>query len=248
MFSQLKALLQAGDTAGALSVVANLESNYNTLSLEVKNLETKVLDITQSREKYKNVSKTFKQKLGFDDTEELSEENINTKISSIKSSVKTEQSEIEKQLKTEISNLENQFSIVKTEYETKLTTAQKDALEKKLELELFKNTSGVKSVNAKAHSLIMQELKQSLTFDENGMLIYKNQDGSIDRKNGVAKTVKDKLDEIQSSEDFSFLFSKDVKSGSGFTNTKNKITGGATSTISNTLKQRALEKGIKFDF
>ena len=41
MFSQLKALLQAGDSAAALNVLANLETNYNKLSSEVEILEIK---------------------------------------------------------------------------------------------------------------------------------------------------------------------------------------------------------------
>jgi chromosome segregation ATPase len=240
VFANLKTLV--GDNKEALAEIGKIETNYNTLSQEVSTFEAKLNDIKQSRDKYKAKLAAFKKNLGFEEGEEISEEKISEKLGKVKGEVKQEASEVEKQLRAEIAQLEKTIEELKGTYETKIQEKDKTVLEKQIDLELYKTSSDLNTINKKAHEIVLKELKKGLSFEE-GKLVYKNEDGTTLRKNGVAMSLKEKLEEIKSSEDYSFLFKSEAQSGSGL-KTGNAATYRKTGSAGERLRQIAAKKGI----
>jgi len=236
-----KKLLEiVGDNAEAKAEISKLQANYTQLTNEVQGFESKINDLKQSRDKYKEKLALFKKSLKIEEGEELNEDTISKKLGNVKGEVKQEASEIEKALKAEIAELEKTIENLKNEYEEKIGETKKTLLDKEIDIQLFKNTAGINAVNAKAQNIIISELKKGLEFDENGNLVYKTKEGTTLRKDGVPMTLVQKLEEIKNSEDFSFLFKSEAQSGSGLKTGRNTGTGKTTSR----LRQRALERGI----
>ena len=221
MFEALQKLLV--ENPGALAELSKIKGNYDSLSTEVSTLEGKLSEAITKKDKYKNFTKSVKGKLGIEEGEELTEDTLNSKIEVLKESLGATSGEKEKVLKLELLKLEEAVKTAKLEAQDEVARVNGSVLESKLELELYKTTSGVSAVNERAHKMIIDELKAGAVFEE-GKIVFKGQDGTTVRQNGVAMTLNEKLEGIKSSEDMSFLFKSDAKSGSG-THTGDSGTG-----------------------
>lgn len=184
---------------------------YQKMEKEIQDVEKK-LTITENEKKQitsqiDNVKKLF----NVDDLEKLPEaiktQNTDTQSKELKS--------LEKLLQVKESELVKQ----KQEYESKI-------FDKDMDLELFKRSATLNTINDEANLIAISHLKKGASF-ENGVVVYKNDDGTLVRKNGLPLTIDDKIAELKSGS-LSFLFKNDSKNGSGI-----NITQGASNTSVN---------------
>lgn len=222
MFEALEQQLEGNEAA--LTELQKVKENYTNLSGEVGTLEAKLNDSISKRDKFKGFSQIVKSKLGFEEGEELSEDTITAKINSLLEGTKKEGDNKSNIYKAEIAKLEEELGRQKGSFEQEINVYKNDMLNTQIDLQLFKNSAQINAVNAKAHEMIMSELKKGVSF-EDGKLIFKNEDGTTARKNGVPLTLKDRIEDLRSNEDLAFLFKSDAKSGSG---TQTVSTSGAT--------------------
>jgi len=237
-------LKELSDNPTALAEAKKLQGNYNTLSSEVATLEGKLTEAITKRDKYKNFTKSVKGKLGFEEGEELSDEVLESKVSGLLTNAGQSATDKEKIAKLEIIKLEETINNLNNDLITAKNGNSKAVLDSKLELELYKTTQGVSAINPKANQMIIDELKSGATFEE-GKIVFKGKDGTTVRKDGVALSLSQKLEDIKASEDYSFLFKADVNSGSG-TQTGNTKGGNAgESDFAKQKRAQAAKLGIK---
>lgn len=241
MFKTLLELLK--DNQEALAEAKKIQSNYDTLSSEVATLEAKLNEAITKRDKYKRFTKSVKNKLNIEEGEELNDDTLNTKFNSILDSKEKDISEKEKIYKLEIEKLEKEIEKSKEEAQQEVVRVNKNVLDSKLELELYKTTTGINAVNKKASQIIIDELKNGATF-EDGKIVYKDKDGTTIRKNGVALTLSQKLEDIKSSEDYSFLFKSNASSGSGLNTGNNSNSNSNESEFTRRKREQAAKLGI----
>lgn len=235
MFENLIKLL--GDNSAAIAEVTKIQANYNSLSTEVETLESKLSDSIVKRDKYKTFVRSTKAKLGIAEGEDLNDETLTAKIANL-STV-----EVDEVSKLEVAKLEKSITDLTAGYEGKLKDASTNALNTQLEIELYKTTAGINSVNTTAQTMIINQLKEGATF-EDGKIVYKANDGTTVRKDGIALTLSSKLDSIKNSEETKFLFKSEAKSGSGM----GKSGSGESNSLSpfaKTQRERAIKVGIK---
>jgi len=244
MFEQLKQLL-AGSEAG-LAEVLKLESNYNTLSGEVSKLEAKLNDAVSKRDKYKGFTKAVKTKLGIDENEELTEETVNEKLNVILSKKDVDLTEKERVLKLEIQKMEEAVKNKDIELKTSISSVEKEIFETKLELELYKSATTISAVNDVAYKIIVDELKKGASIEE-GKILFKNEDGTTARINGVQMTLADKVNSIKADEKLGFLFKADIQSGSGVNTFKGSNKQNGISDFAQQKIEKAKQLGINLN-
>lgn len=233
MFENLITL--AGTNEALVTEINVIKTNYEKMSSEVSTQDQKLKEVISKRDQYKDIVKTTKSLLGFKEDEQITSDNIKSVFETFKSN------KDENALK-EIKNLEDAIKEKQSKYEQELSQYKNEVLNTKLELELHRTTAGINAVNAKAHEIIVAELKKGATF--NGETIsYLNEDGTIARQNGLPISLSQKLESIKASEDFGFLFKADNKSGSGMQTSNSQGTGNLSKAQQYFLNQ-AKQKGI----
>jgi hypothetical protein len=241
MFGTLRSLLVGNDAA--LAELGNVEAAYNKVAGEITVIEGKLTDAITKRDKYKGFAKSVKDQLGIEEGEELSSETLSSKISVLTSSKDATIQEKERLFKLEMTKLED---VIKQKDEAIVNVsndANTKALNTAIELELYKTTAGISAVNERAHAMIIQELKSGATI-EDGVIVFKNADGTTNRTNGIPTTLAGKLEAIKTSEDMSFLFKASVNSGSGTQTTSGKTTMPGVSDFASKKIAEAKLKGI----
>lgn len=241
MFKTLKSLLS--DNKEALAEIAKIENSVGSVAEEITILEGKLSEAISKRDKYKNFVKQVKDKFKIEEGKELNEDTLNSVLSNIDKSKNQKLSEVEEILKLDISKLEKEVEKKELEIESLKNQTQQTVLETKLDLELYKTTSGIEAVNKKANDIIIGELKNGATI-EDGKIVFKESDGTTLRKNGIPMSLSDKLEEIRSSEDYSFLFKSSVNSGSGYQSTNSINTNSNMSEFTRRKLEQARAEGL----
>jgi len=241
MWENLLKLLS--DNPTALAEAKKIQINFNSLSTEVSTLEGKLSEAISKRDKYKAFTKEVKGKLGIEEGEELNTATLDEKVTGLLANAGQSATDKEKIAKLEILKLEDTINSLNTDLTKAKAGNSQAVLDSKLELELYKTTSGVNAINPKAHSMIIDELKAGATFEE-GKIVFKGTDGTTVRNEGVALTLGSKLEQIKASEDYSFLFKANVNSGSG-THTGNEGGNNDVSEFTRKKLEQAAKLGIK---
>jgi len=111
-------------------------------------------------------------------------------------------------LKKENEELSQKYQYTKNQYKIEKSLAKIGALE---------DTKG-----SKAYDILLSEITNGATFDENGILIFKANDGTTVRNaDSSPVTLEQRYEALKNNEDLSFLFKeKRSKSGSGTSGTQ----------------------------
>lgn len=202
MFEQLKA--SVGDNAEALGFIKTLEDNSKSSVETINNLERKVTEVTQTRDKYKAGNSLVKSVLGLDT---VNEETIGEAIKALKGGKDDDKSKAEiDNLKTLLEKATNDNSNLTSDYEGRIQSmALKNSLR---DLGL-----GSLASSPQTEGDLLRHLESGAVF-ENDSIVYKNQDGTtVYGTNGKPLTPAEKLNSIKSDSAYAPYFKADVKRG-----------------------------------
>lgn len=167
-------------------------------------LEKEIANATSKRDSIRDLVKS---KLGLD---ELSEDALDKAISKFNSSGDdTKNNEINK-LSSMVEMLKAEKDGLESKYKQKINSF-------KIEKELTSLGAIEDTESMRAYEIVLDEIKKGSTYDDNGNLIFKANDGTTIRNNdGSPVTLADRYSQVKDSEDLAFLFKKKrSKAGSG---------------------------------
>ena len=224
-FEKLKELV--GDNSEALEVIGVLETATNGNVKTINDLELKVSNITETRDKYKQGNDLIKKSFGVD--------NINDEV--IQELLKSKGNKADD---AELQNLRQQIELVQKEkvdvensYKTKLSDLG-------LKTALSKTGLAQKALNADMYG-ILEGLALNGAIYEDGNIVFKNDDKSTKYVNGKPMTLEDRVNELATSESYATMFSPDGTGGGG-ANNGTKINSDQLSGMSATDKMNAGRK------
>ena len=207
MFKKLKALASGNEEM--LGMIDTLEANSKSSVETINNLERKVSEITETRDKYKSGNSLVKSVLGLDT---VNEETITEAINALKKSKGDEQSIAEiNNLKTLLEKATHDNSNLTSDYESKLQSmALKNSLR---DLGL-----GSLASSPQTEGDLLRHL-QNGAVHENDSIVYKNADGTtIYGANGKPLTPAEKLESMKTDTAYAPYFKADARSGTGSSN------------------------------
>lgn len=205
-FKELRELLEKSDVEGARKVVGLLEPKFNSTIEELRAMENRFNEAKEGRDKVKAKLAEVKSTLGL---EELTSENIAQLIKKGKD---------DESYKLEIDKLTKMISDKDSELKERLAEADKRYTDKQIEIEIAKLGSSANVVNDKALTILIEAIKAGAVVD-NGMVIYKDKDGSTVRNStGQPLSVSEKINQFKADETYSFLFKPTSSGGSGMQN------------------------------
>ena len=229
---KLEALLanpSEGSITEFLTDISGLEEKANSvesLVSEVKDLEGKYSKATIDLAKSSDSINLVKNTLGLDD---INEEVLSTKI--------------KKSDNADVKNLEQIIEKMKEESGNKVKDYESQIFDLKLNDAISRSGHSINASGARAHEIIMSELKKDAVLDDNGKVVYQK-DGAIERKDGLPISIADKISTLKESEDYNGLFRTDAKSGSGDESISTAVSTGATSQVKS-LQQRMRDHGVQ---
>jgi hypothetical protein len=215
-------------------------SKYQAMEQEVSQSDSKLSALTNELKNTKGKINSIYKRIGVDKDEDL-----DNKLKSLNNNNNNNNSK-------EIKNLENLIREKEKELQTQKASYESALFDKDLNLELYKRSAALNTINKEAHSIVIQKIKEGAVL-ENGQIVYKNEDGTFIRKNGLPLSIDDKITELKTG-DMSFLFKNDSKNGSGVTSGDlSQKTTASTNTegmsdFSKTFLDRAKKANINIDF
>ena len=177
-------------------------TKYQAMEQEVSQSDSKLSALTNELKSTKGKINSIYKRVGVDKDEDLDIKlkNLNNNNNNNNNS-------------KEIKNLENLIREKEKELQTQKASYESALFDKDLNLELYKRSAALNTINKEAHSIVIQKIKEGAVL-ENGQIVYKNEDGTFIRKNGLPLSIDDKITELKTG-DMSFLFKNDSKNGSG---------------------------------
>lgn len=185
------------------AAVANLETSSTANLDRISTLEK---DLQKSIEKRDRQAQLVKSTFGVD---EITEEALR--------SVMSGKADPDAVLKAENEKLVSMAEMLKAEKEA-LNSKYTDTVNRyKIEKSLAGLGAIEETENQRAYEILLGEVTNGATFDENGELIFRGNDGTTVRNaDGSPMSLADKYSQVKDSDDFQFLFkTKRSKSGSG---------------------------------
>ncbi len=205
-FEELLKLLENGNIDEAKKAVSSLKLKFDTNIAELKAMESRFNEAKEGRDKAKARLNELKGTLGL---EELTSDNVKELIKKGKN---------DESLKQEIENLTKMISAKDEELKSKLAEADKRYTDKIVEVEIAKLGTNANVVNDKALSILIEAIKEGATLD-NGIIIYKDADGSTIRNStGQPLSISEKINQFKADDTYSFLFKPTTNGGSGMQN------------------------------
>jgi hypothetical protein len=215
-------------------------TKYQAMEQEVSQSDSKLSALTNELKSTKGKINSIYKRIGVDKDEDL-----DIKLKNLNNNNNNNNSK-------EIKNLENLIREKEKELQTQKASYESALFDKDLNLELYKRSAALDTINKEAHSIVIQKIKEGAVL-ENGQIVYKNEDGTFIRKNGLPLSIDDKITELKTG-DMSFLFKNDSKNGSGVTSGDlSQKTTASTNTegisdFSKTFLDRAKKANINIDF
>lgn len=192
------------EVIGAVEIVKkSYKENVDRLSFLEK-------DIKRAVEKRDEQSQLVRNKLGI---KELSEEALDEALSKLKG---------DKSNDGEIKNLATMVEMLKTEKEAVEASYKEKINSYRIERALNELGAREDSEGTKAYDIILGEIRQGASFDEDGEIVFRAKDGTtIRNSDGSPVSLADRYNQLKDSDELSFLFKKKrSKAGTG--------SGGAT--------------------
>lgn len=180
-------------------------------------ISTLELDRNNAIEKRDRQAKLVKNVFGL---EELTEESLKK--------VATGDKEPDAVLKAEVDKMSSMTEMLKAEKEALASKYNETVNKYKIEKSLTGLGAIEDTENQRAYDILLNEVTNGATFDEEGNLVFKANDGTTVRNtDGTPMSLADRYSQVKDSDEFQFLFKqKRNKSGSGSGGSKggNKIT------------------------
>ena len=215
-------------------------TKYQAMEQEVSQSDSKLSALTNELKSTRGKISSIYKRIGVEKDEDL-----NDRLKNLNNNNNNNNSKEIKNLERVIQEKEKELQSQKASYESAL-------FDKDLNLELYKRSAALNTINKEAHSIVIQKIKEGAVL-ENGQIVYKNEDGTFIRKNGLPLSIDDKITELKTG-DMSFLFKNDSKNGSGVVsgdlsqqNSHTTNTEGM-SDFSKTFLDRAKKANINIDF
>lgn len=190
------------ELTGALAAVkASFSSNID----RINSLEK---DVKSSAEKRDAIKTMVRGKLGLD---ELSEESLDKFLSSNKKKGNDEFVAEKKQLEDMIAMLQEEKSGLSNKLQNTINM-------NKVEKTLNSLGAGSETNGEKAYELLLTEASRGVSFNEDGSIVFKANDGTTIRNtDGSPMSIQDRYNQLKDSDEFGFLFKEPAsKSGSGY--------------------------------
>lgn len=189
-----------------VKAVTSVKESFNSNINRMKFLEQESKTAFEKRD---NIANTVKSKLGI---AELSEEALDGFLKQVKSNPDVT-------IKAENDKLVSMIDMLKTEKEGLNSKLQQTVNSYKIEKQLTKLGAIEETEGSKAYDIVLSEINQGATFDENGEIVFKANDGTTIRNaDGSPMTLADRYNQLKDSDELSFLFkTKRSKAGSGAT-------------------------------
>lgn len=176
-------------------------SKYQAMEQEVSQSDSKLSALTNELKSTRGKINSIYKRIGIEKDEDL-----NDRLKNLNNNNNNNASK-------EIKNLERIIQEKDKELQTQKVSYESALFDKDLNLELYKRSAALNTINKEAHSIVIQKIKEGAVL-ENGQIVYKNEDGTFIRKNGLPLSIDDKITELKTG-DMSFLFKNDSKNGSG---------------------------------
>lgn len=187
------------------SAVAALEESSKTNLDRISTLER---DLAKSIEKRDRQASLIRENFGID---EITPENLK-KVLENKSNTSADEV-----LKAENQKLLSMAEALKSEKEQLANQFAQTANSYKIEKSLMSLGAVEETENQRAYEILLNEVTKGSTFDDNGNLVFKANDGTTVRNaDGTPTSLSDRYNTLKESDEFKFLFKqKRSKSGSG---------------------------------
>ena len=185
------------------SAIAGLESSSRANLDKISALE---LDRNNAIEKRDRQAKLVKNVFGL---EELTEESLTKAAKGDK--------EPDVVLKAEVEKMSSMTEMLKAEKDALANKYNETVNKYKVEKNLMSLGAVEDTENQRAYDILLNEVTNGATFDEEGNLIFIAKDGTTVRNtDGTPMSLTDRYTQVKDSDDFQFLFkTKRNKSGSG---------------------------------
>lgn len=195
---ELKALL--GDNEEAIKHYEEAVGTQEELTKRLNFLETDAKKAFTARDELKNQLKTVKEKLGLEDiTDEALEKVLKGR--------KSDDAEVNN-LKSMLEKATKEREEIESGYKSKLS-------EFVLKSELTKTGLAQKAINGEMYGILESLALKGAKTDENGVIIFTNEDGSTKYVNGKPMTLADRVAELENSEAYAPMFKPNGKGGTG---------------------------------
>ena len=193
-----------------VKAVTTVKESFNSNINRMKFLEQESKSAFEKRDA---ISNTVKTKLGLQD---ISEEALDGFLSKVKANPDVT-------LKAENDKLVSMIDMLKTEKEGINSKLQQTVNNYKIEKQLTTLGAVEETEGSKAYEIVLSEINKGVSFDENGEIVFKANDGTTIRNaDGSPMSLSDRYAQIKDSEELSFLFkTKRSKAGSGATGSTN---------------------------
>jgi len=200
-----------GDNTEALEVIKVLETATKSNVETINNLELKVANITETRDKYKQGNDLIKKTFGID--------NINDEtIEGLKSSKGNKDNEAELQnLKNQIDLAQKERTDVETSYKAKLSDMA-------LRNALSKTGLAQRAINPEMYEILEGIALKGAVY-ENDNIIFKNDDNSTKYHNNKPMSLSDRVEELSTSSSYATMFKAEGTGGGGAGNGTKTKTG-----------------------
>ena len=205
----LEVLEKFANESGNEDVIKAIGGIKETINSNVSRLKFLEQESKSAFEKRDAISNTVKSKLGL---QEITEDALDGFLSKVKSNPDIN-------AKAENDKLVSMIDKLKTEKESINSKLQQTINSYKIEKQLTKLGAIEETEGSKAYEIVLSEINQGATFDENGDIVFKANDGTTIRNaDGSPMSLADRYAQIKDLEELSFLFkTKRSKSGSGAT-------------------------------
>lgn len=195
---KLKELI--GENEEGLKVLNEVATTQTELTKKLNFLELESKRAFEARDTFKTQLKTVKEKLGLEDiTDEALEKVLKGK--------KSDDAEVNN-LKAMLEKATKEREEIESGYKSKLS-------EFVLKSELTKTGLAQKAINGEMYGILESLALKGAKTDENGVIIFTNEDGSTKYVNGKPMTLADRVAELENSEAYAPMFKPNGKGGTG---------------------------------
>jgi len=189
-----------GDNEEGLKILDEVASTQTELTTKLNTYEVDAKKAFATRDELKTQIKTVKEKLGL---EELSDE----ALEKVLKGKKTDDAEVNN-LKAMLEKTTKEREEIESGYQVKLS-------EYVLKSELTKTGLAQKAINGEMYGILETLALKGARTDDNGAIIFTNEDGSTKYMNGKPMTLADRVAELENSEAYAPMFKPSGKGGTG---------------------------------
>lgn len=191
-----------GDNEAAINIAKSLEESMASLTSQVNKLELKNDELLKDNGKTRDKFRLVREKLGIED---LTEENINAVL----------KSKPDEKSQAELANLKAQLEKAYADKDSIENTYKTKMGDLVLKTELNRTGLAQKALNADTYMLLEGLVLSGASYNEDGGISFKNDDGSTSYIDGKPMTLEDKVNQLIGNPSYVGLFKPQGQGGGG---------------------------------